>query len=134
MITCFSGYYFYVTVVIEAFLLSGRIKLAKPLGIRERICKKISNVLAEIVREGKLAKATIRNSGIFIPDNTRSQFISAISEELLVEKEILDAIGTGDLEHIVFDALWLTRNKQNIQDRATFAAKLILSQRKTKKP
>ena len=108
--------------------------MAKPIEIKERICRKISQVLIDLVKEKKLAVTiNLFTTGTFIPDNTRSQLIGVLADELLTEKEILDAVGTRDLQRIIFDALWLSRNKPNMQDRAAFAAKLILAQRTVQK-
>lgn len=108
--------------------------MPKPLEIKERICKKISDTLVEIVRDGKLAKPISGSPGIFIPDNTKSQLIGFLADELIAEKEILDAISQSDLERAIFDALIAARNKQSMQDQAAYAAKLILAHRSVNKP
>lgn len=107
--------------------------MARPTDIKEKICKRISDVLAEIVKEGKLARLTNNGYGIFIHNYNRSQFIKVLAEELLIEKEVLDAISINDLEHILFNTLFQTRNKSNIQDQAAYAAKLLLARKQTKK-
>lgn len=106
--------------------------MPKPIEVKEQICKRISETLTAIVKEGKLAMRIY--NGFFVPDDKRSQFIKVHAEELVAEKEILDAISASDLERIIFDALVMTRNKLSIQDQASAAAKLMLAQRQTKKP
>ncbi len=96
---------------------------------KEYVCRKISDALSRIIDDGKLARKTFNNKGIFISNTNRGPFIKFIADTLLHDGEFLDKIDMIDLERTIFDVLLETQRKASMQERAAAIAKALTEKR-----
>ena len=94
--------------------------------LKEHLCKKISDTITKLSRDGKIIRRTNNDVGVFIHDSNRSQLIKSLADKILEDREILDGVNIFDLERLIFDGLRISQNRISMQERAQIISNIIL--------